>query len=226
MLFRSIPRIRHLEDYTFVSSDEALEQALQERPERFTEARWASFKADVVSLAAERDTTNWNKYLQDHGYNPPPVRNLLPGLLLRFLDLDSDGQVLAMLLLDLLLFLAVLGVIGLVCGADPPLLVFIFVMTAWFSESQLVGNFLNYLWLAALLGAMAALRAERFRTAGALLGVAAAFRVFPLLLMAGPLLLLAGGLVRHRSVSRDVAGVVLGFFGVVEIGRASCRERV
>ena len=211
----AIPRIRHLEDYTFVPAGEALEQARRERPDRFSDARWAAFCDDVRSLAAERDTTNWNKYLQDHGYNPPPARTLLPGLLLRVLDLDSDAQVLTMLILDLVLFLGVLGLIALVCGPDPPLLIFLFVMTAWFSESQLVGNFLNALWLVALLAAMTALRSERWRTAGALLGVAAAFRVFPLLLLAGPLLLLGGAVLRRRSPGAEGRGAALGFAAAV-----------
>lgn len=208
---RAIPRVRHLEDYSFVSPEQALATARAERPQRFDDVRWAEFCEDVRLVGWGRSVESWSGYLTDHGYNPPPVRNALPGLLLQHLDLGDAGDVFLMKILDLLLFAALLVACGALCGVDAALLVFIFVMTAWFNESRLVGNYLNYMWLAALLGSMVAVRSERFRTAGALLAVAASFRVFPALLIAGPLLLGGRALLRRRRMTPATAGVLAGF---------------
>jgi len=208
---RAVPKVRKLEDYSFISVEDALATARAERADRFDDARWAEFCDDVRILAEGRDAAAWDDYFVDHGFNPPPARNIVPGLLLRGLDLDHPSHVYLMLLLDLILLMAVLVVCGAVCGADVPLLVFLFVMTAWFNESALLGNYLNYVWLAALIAAMTALRAEHFRTAGALLAVAASFRVFPALLLAGPLLLGGTALARRTRISPAVGGVILGF---------------
>ncbi len=212
----AIRKVRHLEDLSFVSVATALEQARAERPTLFTEPRWEEFKQDVEALSRDRPAKKWKRYLRDHGYNPPPVRNvlpslLLPSLLLSVLDLGNPLHVSLMQSLDLVAFLAALAVAGRLLGPQTPLLVFIFVMTAWYAEDHLVGNFLNYLWLSALVLGMVALRTGRNVWAGAGLGVAASLRLFPLLLMAGPVLVWLRERLVHRRPARRVQLLLLSF---------------
>lgn len=190
---------------------------------RFPADRWVEFRSEV-RFFRERMGPRYAGIFADHEYNPTPTWALLGGSLARWMPPASDTAIGLLALLDPLL-LAVVGVsIGRVFGLEAFLLATIYFCVAFGAGfSWLGGAYLRQLWFAGVVLSACALEAGRFASAGTLLAVATALRIFPGL-FAFPLL--ARGVLRWlrtRQLPPDDARFAAGFvLGLVALFAASC----
>jgi len=164
----------------------------------FEPARWEAFSRDVAWFRDKPTPRRWRLMQTDHGYNATPVWGWLGGLLSNT-GAASDGRILALRLLDPLLLLAAWSAAAWTFGWRPVCVALIFFGTSYPSQYGWTGGaFLRQIELAAILFALCLLRRERPLAGGFLLGLAALFRVYPVLLFAGPALQVVQESVRAR----------------------------
>ncbi|MCP3141549.1 hypothetical protein [Pyxidicoccus xibeiensis] len=167
----------------------------------FAPERWAAFTHDVAFFREQVDLAKWGHIQVDHGYNATPAWTWV-GHRLANLAPASRWQLTLWALLDPLLLLGAALCLARVFGAEVAAL-FLLVLGTWFPGSFLwVGGALlrmDWLFLSVLGGCL--LRRSHPVLAGVAVALAAASRLFPVLLFAGPLLAM---LARGR---RDAASV-------------------
>jgi hypothetical protein len=147
----------------------------------FTPERWEDWKRDVQMFREALGPQFKSLYI-DHGFNPTPLWPLMGGTLARFVPAGSRTGVLVLCLLDPLLLAAAFALVVWAFGWAAALLGIIeFCLVYGASFGWTGGAFLRYVWFACALAAACFLHRGRFAPAGALLGLAAALRVFPLL---------------------------------------------
>jgi hypothetical protein len=207
---RTCGTIRDLHDYRYVPAAQVLEEGRAMREAAFSDARWEEFKSDIRALGTRRSARTFCNSLKDHGFNPPPAWNLVPGRLIRLVDFHDAGEWRLVLSTDLLMLTIALAVVALWVSLDAALLVYLFAATAWWNEGHQLGTWFGFAWLACSLVATAAWQRGRPALAGVLIGIAASFRVFPLLLLSGPGLLLSRSL-WQRSIDRAALRLFTAF---------------
>jgi hypothetical protein len=159
-------------------------------PERctahFSPERWREFTADVAWFREREAPRRWEDISTDHGFNGTPVW-LIAGTLLTDLGPASGRQILALTLLDVGYFLALVAVISWAFGLRA-LAVALLVFATFFPSRFFWtgGAFLRWDWLFYTVAAVACLKKGRPWLGGMALGYAALLRVFPGLLAAGP----------------------------------------
>ncbi len=173
----SLPTTRDLTNFQEVKIDQAMQDAAQVRA-RFSDARWAEFKADWSAMARLWQI-NWTQIMNDHGNSNSPAWALLAAPLSRLVPVSANGQ--AFLgWLDMMLMLGLwlvvwqtfghrVASIGLFIWAAPPLVF-----------DYLSGSFLRWDWLFALGLAACFLKQKRYGWAGGFFGFAVATKLFPL----------------------------------------------
>jgi hypothetical protein len=171
-------------------------------PERctdhFSPDRWRRFTADVAWFRGRETPKRWEEISTDHGFNGTPVW-LLAGSALANLGPASERLIVALTLIDLLYFLALVAVIGWAFGLRAlavALLVFATFFPCRFFWTG--GAFLRWDWLFYTVAAVACLKKNRPGLGGLALGYAALLRIFPGLLAAGPVAAIAAILWRER----------------------------
>jgi hypothetical protein len=195
--------IRDLRTDGLVSGAEVLrDEASCKR--RFTPTRWRAFSSDVAWFRSEtHDPRLWEAMQRDHGYNPSPVWTVaghaLSSILptdLRWLELGS--------LLDAVLIAGTFGLLGWAFGWRVMAVGMVFLGTQ--APAELAyngGSLLRFDWLFLAVAAMALWRRGYGFWAGLCLATTALVRVFPALLWAGPLVILARSVWRKgRLTSR------------------------
>lgn len=180
----SVPEARDLETNELVPVAELFSRSDVVRS-RFGAERWGEFLRDVAWF---RDALGplYGAVLRDHGFNPSPAWVLLGAPLANVVPASSAGIV-ALSLLDPLLLIAAFAAIGRTFGLLPLLqsaTAFFLVFGAGFAWTG--GAFLRQPWLAAVLAAVCALERRRAATAGVLVGLATALRVFPAVFLVAP----------------------------------------
>jgi hypothetical protein len=186
-------------------------------PERckshFTEARWATFKSDVAFFRAREGARRWDDAQTDHGYNATPVWNVA-GTLLANTAPATKTQVVLLTLLDPAYLLGACFVVWWAFGWRVLAVALAVFATNFPSRFYWTGgSFLRWDWIFYLVAAVACLKKERPVLGGLAIGYATLLRVFPGLLMAGPLLLAGHQLVARRRIDpalvRFFAGAAL-----------------
>jgi len=182
--------------------------AILAEPERctgsFSAERWKEFRHDVGWFRARETPQRWDDLSTDHGYNATPVWNLA-GSLLANSGPASDARILALTLLDPLYYAALVAVVVWAFGWRTAAVGLLFFGTFFPSRFFWTGGaFLRWDWLFYTVAAVSCLRKGRPLLAGASFGYAALLRVFPVLLGAGPALVLA--LAVGDGVRRGAAG--------------------
>jgi hypothetical protein len=151
---------------------------------QFTPERWQAFADDVAFFRVRMPPAKWLSLRTDHGYNPPPTWGLL-GTPLTNLAAASETQLTALLLIDTLLIVAMLGVVAWAFGGRVMGVAFLFLANNYPASWDWVGgSVLRYDWLFAAVTGICLLRRGRHAAGGALLTWSAALRIFPLLLLA------------------------------------------
>jgi hypothetical protein len=155
---------------------------------RFSPARWDSFKYDVAWFRERVDWRTWHQMQRDHGYNATPVWNAL-GHLLADLSPASDLQITCLALLDPVLLVAALALLRRSFGWRACAIAALTLGTFYPSRFYWTGGaFLRFDWLFCIVAGLCALKKERPLLAGAALAYAAVLRLFPAVLLVGPVL--------------------------------------
>jgi hypothetical protein len=204
-------RMRDLASDTVVSVDGALA-----RPEdcraRFTPERWRAFGDDVMWFRAATGRV-WDRMQQDHGFNPPPTWVLAWGPLTRIGPAGERTQA-ALALIDPLLLLAMWALVGWAFGPY----VLMVALVAWGAQAPGAGTWtsgspLRQDWLLCVVAAVCLAKRGWFGLAGAAIATAAALRIFPVFLLALPMLVIArrtwGRARLGRLDRRFLAGIAL-----------------
>ncbi|MEM7305770.1 MAG: hypothetical protein AAF682_03825 [Planctomycetota bacterium] len=193
----------------------------------FTEERWREFRSDVRFFQGLLPRAGWQPLLADHGYNATPFWTALGSLFSRNVELVGNALYL-LASIDLVLLAVTLLVARWGFGTRGALLFAIFFFASPFSTFEFTGGaFLRQVWVLGTVGFAACLRRGRYGTAGALLALAVADRIFPVLFLALPLALFeragpARWSLRHgpmRLLAAFVAaGLALGAWATVAVG--------
>jgi len=185
---------------------------------RYSPERWEALKTDVGVFSSLVPKSKWFSMLQDKGYNPTPVWNLVGKTIAELVPVDASWGIHALTSIDLVL-VGVMGVAaGWVLGWEAGLLLVAFLgMNVFGSFVHIKGAFLRYDWLAAGVGAVLALRSGRGALAGALVAWAAMVRVFPVLLVLGPAVLWAEHVVRKRALPPMLTRFFVSFTATVAL---------
>lgn len=208
---RFIPTVRSLASVFTVKPVADLRRTAPEVRARFTPARWAEFRGDLQTLLdLGWEVSWWRTMLFDLGFNPPPSWVVVCGTLANAIPFTPTSFELFPFL-DLTLIVAGGGL--LVLRAFGPAAAFAYVIlfgnNFFASYAWTGGSFCRQPWLFLLTAGVACLKLDRPRWAGALLGAAAAFRVFPVLFLAGGAIALGAEALRDRSRRRAAVEYLL-----------------
>ncbi|MDP8225047.1 MAG: hypothetical protein P9L99_16930 [Candidatus Lernaella stagnicola] len=197
-----VRRIRNLEDYSWQKYDHALNEARREGPQIFTPERWQEFRSDVGPMLRQTDVDTWNKLLTDHGFNPAPFWNVLPGAVAQHIEVKNRKAHTYWRVVDVLMFVLVLIALAVLCGLDSALLIFIFTNVNWYYPSHFHPTFFQFMWLHTLILAMVFYRRNRMATSGAFFALSAALRIFPMVFLAGPGIIWLRRIWKERKLPR------------------------
>ncbi len=169
----------------------------------FSPSRWRAFKQDVSYFRTRTGGGSWwEAMLQDHGYNPTPVWNLV-GSAIANMGSASDTLFFLIAWLDPILLLTTFYFVYRSFGLKTCCLLAIFFGTYFPSLYYWTGGaFLRQDWLAASVLGICALKRNRFGLAGASLSYAALVRVFPAVFLLPIAARLVVEVLNTRSVPR------------------------
>ncbi len=185
----------------------------QECKQHFTLERWEDFKHDVGWFRS-RVPRKWEMIQHDHGYNATPVWHLA-GHALSNLSRASTAQVMLLTLLDPLYLLLMIGLIYWAFGWRTSALALLVFGTCFPSKFFWTGGaFLRHDWLFFLVACICWLKKGRPLLAGLAIAYATTLRIFPGLVLIGPLLAAIEIFRRERRLDRTYlrlfAGAALG----------------
>jgi hypothetical protein len=154
----------------------------------FTPERWADFKKDIAFYRGRVNAQRWMEIHQDHGYNATPVWTLA-GWLLTNTGEATVNQVIALNLIDPL-YLALMALMIYWAFGPRVFAVSMLVLGCNFPARYYWtgGAFLRHDWLFYTIAVVCLLKKEKFFLAGLALAYATLLRLFPGLLVVGPLL--------------------------------------
>jgi hypothetical protein len=186
---------------------------------RFTDQRWSQFKNDLKTLLGLGWYNQWwETALFDLGFNPPPSWNVFGSTLAQIIPLTPF----TMELLPWIDITLVLGLASLLIfrafGLFPTLAYLILFGNNWLSSYRWTGgSYFRQVWFFILVAGICSLQLKRFRTAGLLLGLCSAFRIFPLVFAAGaaiPLAVEAWKSKENRAPFVELVGAAVSSFGI------------
>lgn len=210
-LLWNVKEIRHLEDLTRMSAQHAVDKAGKEKHHYFSRERWREFKRDWRPMA--RGSATWERKLNDHGFNPPPFWNLIPGLVAQHVHTSDATLYMAVRLFDLGMFLMLLCIVAYISGLDNALLCYLFVNAAvvLYYPHGFVDTYFQYQWLNALILTMIFFRSGKMKLAGVSLAYAAMVRIFPFVLIVGPAAVWFRKLIHQRSLPEKETAFLAAF---------------
>lgn len=195
--FEGVERVRDLRTYGFVSS--AKVRKMQRSP-AWTDARWEEFKRDVRWFGHRAGPARWRKILSDRGYNPPPSYVLVAGTLENLLSIRHPVSQTLLVAFDLLLLLAALALSVRAYGYARSILVLVAFLVWYGNVNRVFGQIWILDWFAACWMAVSAWKLGLPALSGGLVAYAACVRVFPGVLLLGPIVAGLPGIVRQRSI--------------------------
>jgi hypothetical protein len=222
-------QIRDLRDFRLRPISE-LRADMLEVKRRFSDARWAEFKRDLTFFRTSMGP-GFITSLDDHGANAPPSWVWLARLWIGHVPATETTLTIAGLI-DAALLLAMAWALAACFGLLPMLIAMtVFGATDLYSfGTNWGGATLRHDWLVLLGFAACALRQQRWRLAGALLGAGTMLRVIPAVALIGVVAPAATWLARqwfrrrriglrallteHRAAARVVAAAVLTMLGI------------
>jgi len=206
-----LKEIRHLEDLSRVSASEAIEQARKEKNQYFSVKRWREFKMDWRPMA--RGSETWKRKLNDHGFNPPPFWNFIPGLIAQHVNTSDKTLYMAVRLVDLIIFILLLFAVAYYIGIDYAFLCYIFVNASvvLYYPHGFVDTYFQYQWLNSLILAMLFYRMGHMKLAGISFAYSAMVRIFPIVLIAGPGVIWLRKLIQDRRLPKKETSFLISF---------------
>lgn len=176
--FAHVEKARSMRDYVIRPREEIVAEG---KLGHISDERMAALGKDAWWLRSREGKTLSARFVLDLGFNPAPPW-LLVGRPLASLVPLTDLRRLVVTASDLPVQVAALAALFWGWGPRVGAVAGLFLTMSPINHTLLVGGFLNYDWLAALLGGFAALRRGRPATAALLLSWAAMTRGFPGLL--------------------------------------------
>ncbi len=202
-------KFRDLSEDVLAPTDAAIDHPEKCR-DRFTPARWESFKQDVKFFRATSNLQYWNDMQKDHGYNPPPVWTVA-GHALASLSPASDFYLKVLACIDPLFFVGIFWAIYWAFGYR------VFAVAAVFWGCQLPaeyfwtgGAFMRQDWLFWLVLSACLTRKRYFALAGATFAYSTLLRVFPGILLAGWVVVAIAHFVKHKRLAPSHIKVMAG----------------
>ncbi len=178
---------------------------------RFGAERWRAFVADHDFFVAHNAPGYLASIRLDHGFNPPPSWTFVARLFAGWPKIDGD-TLSALATLDLFLLAALFVVVARAYGTRWACVALALFGINYAGRYFWVGGaFLREDWLAATVVGICLLERKRYAWAGAALGYAAAVRIFPVLFLFGPAVLVLRSLVRRERPPRWALDLGLGF---------------
>lgn len=175
-------------DTNLMTPPEDHEPMLLEVRTRFSDERWQAFVDDHRGYIENTPEEFWRIVRRDHGYNPTPAWTFVARLFDSWID-SSKPSLKFLASLDIVLMVAMFVVILRTHGYRACCLSLAIAGLGFGWRYLYIGSLLRLDWLVASVIGICMLKRERFTLAGALIGYAAAVRVFPVLFLAGPGLL-------------------------------------
>ncbi|MDP1921810.1 MAG: glycosyltransferase family 87 protein [Myxococcales bacterium] len=212
-----------------------VEQALQEAPRiraRFSDDRWAAFKADWATMAQTWPGMPWATVMNDHGNSNSPAWSIIAGPITNLVPLSKQNQSL-LGILDLLLMLALFLTVYETFGfrlASVALFMWACVPVVF---DYLSGSFLRWDWLLALGLSVCFLKRNKWGTAGAFFGYAVATKLFPLLFGVALLVQVGFEWLKTRTIKKEwiafgrnaaIAGAVCVALATIMFGTSAWSE--
>jgi hypothetical protein len=205
--FSGVEQIRDLTTYKFMARDDALAAP---RAAGWTDPRWEEFQADVSWFGPRADGPRWSKILRDRGFNPPPSYVLIGGGASSLLSIRNPVTQTLLINLDMLLLLLALALSTRAYGYLRSIFVLLVFFLWYGNANRIYGQVLILGWFAASWMAMSAWTLRKPGLSGLLVGYAASMRIFPAVLLAGPILATARRMLRERRVPQQVLRFVGG----------------
>jgi hypothetical protein len=151
---------------------------------RFDDARWSSFRSDVLYFEQRLSGAAWERVLVDQGLNATPVWLLFGRSLAELVPVEPEALRLYARI-DLLVLVAGFAAVGWAFGATGLSLA----VLAWgahpLTRYEWVGDAaLRQLWFGSLLVGLSLLRRRRHAAAGVFLATSSLLRIFPVLFAA------------------------------------------
>jgi len=209
--------IRHLEDDTLRPLEDIVNDPEDHRKcmERFTPARWAQFKKDVSDYYRVQSHYNLYDRCGDRGFNGTPFWNTYAGVLADLLPVKR-GWLIAASWLDIAFLAAGFILLGIAFGVEAALLSVIFYFGVYFNHYHYIHfSFLRYDWMGFSLAGLALIKMRRYKTSGVVLGLAAAIRLFPMVLVVGPALKFVLDFIANRKADRNLLNLGIAWLMTV-----------
>lgn len=208
---KNLSNVRHLEDYSLMPIDKAIALANADRRSVFADARWEEFKRDWIAVSQRAKSRGWRSMLTDRGFNPPPFWNLLPGALAQYVEIRDAQSFKYVRGFDLLFMLSAFVLLAIFGGIDTALIVFCFVELTSYNATHQVGTYFQFMFLSTLIAAMALYRGGKLKIAGGLFAASAMLRIFPALLMIGPVFAWLKDLLKTRKLPEKNTALIFSF---------------
>ncbi|RJO64860.1 MAG: DUF2029 domain-containing protein [Myxococcales bacterium] len=169
---------------------------------RFAPERWAEFRADIEAFYEVQHAGIYYDRCNDMGYNGSPVWGVLARPLAELTPVTPLGMRL-LALLDIVLILAAFVLLWRAFDAETALLTAAFYYAVFFNHQLfIIGSFLRFDWMAALIAGLAWLKRGRQARAGVALAYAGLVRLFPFALLFGLLVKAAHGWISTKRLDR------------------------
>jgi len=222
-----VKTIRDLNDYR----KKKLKHLVPEkRSDKWTDKRWTEFKGDLAVFFPRAGKKTWKSILRDRGYNPTPFWNTVGNAVSRSLDITKNNQLLFATSIDLALYAVMIGCIIWAFGIEAALLLFLAFLLMPFNVSRIIGGYIQYDWMAAIVAGICFVKKKRPVGAAIFLGFATMARVFPLIITMG--LFAPGALkfIKSRKIEKFylvfaavfvvviIVGIIIGSFSAYGFG--------
>lgn len=183
---------------------------------RFSAPRWDAFKKDVEFFRTRLGDL-WGLIQLDHGFNPSPVWILAGGFISSSVAL-SDAALMGIVQVDVVLLFA--SIICIAWAFGLPTAAFAVIAGAASGGIDWVwagGGMLRFDWFFMAVLSVCAMKRGHYVLAGAVLGYAAALRVFPAIFALGPFIGLLYAILKRQH---DLKIAYVKFFGGMVISGA------
>ena len=171
----------------------------------FSAERWREFVADIDWFKHQLPPERWSLVFDDHGFNGTPPWLAVVQLVTNNLSIRDTPSRWAIILIDPILLLVMLGCVAWAYGIDMALMMTVLIGTHYFlSWGHLKGCVLRTDFAVLSVISACCLKRERYASAGACLAWAGISRVFPVLFAAGPFVLLVTHALTERRLNRDL----------------------
>jgi hypothetical protein len=196
-----VPRAtRDLDTNRMIPTQEVLEKALCRK--RFTDERWRALQSDMVVFHEGLTSwgNSWEALLHDHGFNGTPVLRRVIATSTSFFETTHASLTRLGFLNLIVVFIALFSVLFWVGWRE--CVACAVILFAYPGDGFIhIASIPRYFWFASMLVGVSALHRGHFALAGAALTFSASLKIFPVLWLAGPLVLFAAALLhRWRSV--------------------------